>query len=49
MFIIDFLMREPVLGISYFLMGFGFGCAVMGVYGYFRLNADIDDIHREYR
>lgn len=29
MFIIDFLSREPVLGISYFIMGFGFGCIVM--------------------
>jgi len=29
MFIIDFLTREPVLGGSYFLTGFGFGCLVV--------------------
>ena len=37
MFIIDFLMREPILGISYFVMGFGFGCLVMVGYGIVKL------------
>ena len=29
MFLIDFLMREPVLGICEFFMGFGMGCMVV--------------------
>ena len=48
MFIIDFLTREPVLGGSYFLMGFGFGCLAMTMYHLFRMNSDIDEIHNNY-